>query len=351
MAQVRRALAVAAGGVLTASLAGAAFADVSEPASDPRAVQLLAGAADAGRTTSYVGTQVVMLWSDDSQRSATVQVSHRAGTGSLIEVEPTATTAAHRSFEPDGVASAATAGLSAQVLALVAQNFVVTLAGSGEVIGRATDVVAVDRPDGTAAQRLWIDRDTRLVLRRKFYDSAGELVRQTAFVTLQPTTPDFTGVPMPQTLQAADRSTQQASGADLSAFGAAGWRLPSAPAGMVVLANRVEGSGDDQVLHVTYSDGLGTLSLFEQRGRLDASGLADWDRDEIGGVPVYVSQGYPRRIVWDGGDRVYTVVAECRDPAVEHVVRSLPRGHSAGGLDDRVGRGARRVGSWINPFG
>jgi sigma-E factor negative regulatory protein RseB len=350
VAQVRRALAVAAGGVLTASLAGAAFAEVSEPASDPRAVQLLAGAADAGRTTSYVGTQVVMLWSDDSQRSATVQVSHRAGTGSLIEVEPTATSPAHRAFEPDDVASAATAGLSAQVLALVAQNFVVTLAGRGEVIGRATDVVAVDRADGTAAQRLWIDQDTRLVLRRKFYDSAGALVRQTAFVALQPTTPDFTDVQLPQTVLAADRSTQAGS-ADVSAFGADGWRLPSAPAGMVVLANRVEGSGDDEVLHVTYSDGLGTLSLFEQRGRLDPSGLDDWDRDEIAGVPVYVSQGYPRRVVWDGGDRVYTVVAECHDPAVEHVVRSLPRGHSAGGLDDRVGRGVRRVGSWINPLG
>lgn len=344
---MRRVLVLAAGGVLTASLAGAALAHASSSAalSDPRAVQLLTAAVEAGRTTDYVGTQVVMLWSGDHERSATVQVAHRAGSGSLIEVEPTATTRGHRVFEPDRVASSATAGLSEQVLALVTRNYVVAVEGREDVIGHQSDVVVVRRPDGTPAQRLWIDRESGLVLRRKFYDPRGGLVRQTAFVTLRRTTPTFDQPPAP----AAPEAVQIG---DTAAVRDERWRLPdNPPTGMVALDSTVTGAGDDAVLRVTYSDGLGTLSLFEQRGRLDADGLAAWRQDEIAGVPVWVSSGYPRRIVWSGGDRVYTVVAECNDPAVEHVVRSLPRGQARNGLGHRLTRGVRRVGSWVNPVG
>jgi len=346
---MRRVLVLAAGGALTASLAGVAIADVAaQTETDPRAVRLLAEAVVAGRTTDYIGTQFVMLWAGDGQRSATVQVAHRAGSGSLIEVEQTATTHGHRTFEPDRVASASTAGLSDQVLALVARNYVVTLEGVEEVIGRRADVVAVRRPDGTPAQRLWIDRDSRLVLRRKFYDSAGGLVRQTAFVSLRRERPSFAGT-MPVAAVTADGAVETG---DAAAARDARWRLPdNAPAGMVALDSSVRGSGASAVLRVTYSDGLGTLSLFEQPGRLDASGLDGWERGRIAGVPVWISRGYPRRIVWSGDDRVYTVVAECHDPAVEHVVRSLPRGQVSQGLGDRLGRGVRRVGSWVNPAG
>jgi hypothetical protein len=345
---MRRVLVLAAGGVLTASLAGVAVADAMtyDGRTDPAAARLLAAAVEAGRSTDYVGTQVVMLWAGDRQRSATVQVAHRAGTGSLIEVEETATSRAQRTFEPDRVGSAATAGLSEQVLELVARNYVVSLEGVEEVIGRGADVVAVRRPDGTPVQRLWIDRDSRLVLRRKFFDSAGRLVRQTAFVSLRRERPTFTE-PLPVAEVTLDGAVQLG---DAAGARNGRWRLPdNAPAGMVALDSSVRGSEADAVLRVTYSDGLGTLSLFEQPGRLDASGLDGWVRDEIAGVPVWVSPGYPRRIVWSGGDRVYTVVAECHDPAVEHVVRSLPRGQASKGLGDRLGRGVRRVGSWVNP--
>lgn len=343
---MKRVLVLAAGGVLTASLAGGALAEASSGAlSDPRAVQLLIAAVEAGRTTDYVGTQVVMLWSGDHERSATVQVAHRAGEGSLIEVEATATTRGHRVFEPDRVASSATAGLSDQVLALVARNYVVAVDGREDVIGHQSDVVVVRRPDGTPVQRLWIDRDSRLVLRRKFYDPRGALVRQTAFVSLRQTRPTFAKPP-------AATVPEPVHTGDAAALRDTRWRLPdNAPAGMVALDSRVSGAGDDAVLRVTYSDGLGTLSLFEQRGRLDTAGLSGWRPDAIAGVPVWVSSGYPRRIVWSGTDRVYTVVAECNDPAVEHVVRSLPRGQARNGLGQRLTRGVRRVGSWVNPVG
>ena len=345
---MRRVLVLAAGGALTMSLAGVAMADAAgQDLSDPRAVRLLADAVEAGRTADYVGTQLVMLWAGDQERSATVQVAHRAGSGSLIQVEETATTPGHRTFEPERVASASTAGLSDQVLGLVARNYVVSLEAGEEVIGRPADVVVVRRPDGTPAQRLWIDRDSHLVLRRKFYDSAGGLVRQTAFVALRRERPTFAEpLPVGEVTQGAVQVGDKAATND------GRWRLPdNAPVGMVALDSSVRGSGADAVLRVTYSDGLGTLSLFEQPGRLDADGLAGWTRGEVAGVPVWVSRGYPRRIVWSGGDRVYTVVAECHDPAVEHVVRSLPRGQVSNGLGARLGRGVRRVGSWVNPAG
>lgn len=342
---MRRALLLAAGGVLTVSLTGVSFADVRPTQdSDPRALGLLAAASHAGRDVSYEGTQVVMLWLGDRQLSASVRIAHRAGAGSLIELEPTASTRGRTVFEPAGQGTGGLAGPSAEALDLVRRNYVVALDGSDDVLGRAVDVVLVRTRAGRLVQRLWIDRDTALPLRRTFYDASGRLVRQTAFVSLTERTPSF------PTVQAATVPVHAATGSvDATGLRAAGWHVPAAPDGMVAYDAVLSGSGAGAVLHLSYTDGIESMSLFEQRGRLDSSALHGWRRARIGGVRGWVSAGYPRRAVWSAGDHVYTLVTDSDERSVEQLIGSLPRGDAPDGLSPRLRRGVRRVASWINP--
>ena len=336
---------VAAGVLLTLTLSGVAAADVAPTQeSDQRALDLLVAASEAARSTDFQGTQIVMLWMGDRQLSASVQVAHRAGVGSMINVERTANAPGRTVFEPDDATSVS--GMSAQTLALVRRNYVVRLEGAQDVMGRRLDVVLIRTRSGNAVQRLWIDRKSGLAVRRAFYDDAGTLTRQTAYVTLTDTTPDFIAPTQVASIPVSGRF----SVADASGLRGAGWHAPNVvPDGMVAFDSSVTGGGTDAVLRVSYTDGIATLSLFEQRGRLDTGGLKGWRRSEIAGVTVWTSSGYPRRVVWSGGDRVYTVVTECEPRSVEQMVRSLPRGDSSPGFVRRVVRGAHRVGSWVNP--
>lgn len=346
---MKRAVLLAAGAVLTVSLAGAALADLPVVEdSDPFALELLAAASHAGRQSNYEGTQLVLLWLGEKQLSASVQISHRAGSGSMIRVEGTTSTAERTVFEPDGQGSAGMAGPSAEALALVRRNFVVSLEGSDDVLGRPVHIVLVRTRAGQPVQRLWIDRSSGLPLRRKFYHENGQLVRQTAFVSLTERTPSFATVPV------ATVPVRRSTGTvDVAALRAQGWSVPAAPDGMVAYDAVVSGTGAAAVLHLAFTDGIQSMSLFEQRGRLEDSGAAlrGWRRTRIDGTRVWISGGYPHRAVWASGEHVYTVVTECPEQSVEQMVRSLPRGGAPDGLAPRVRRGALRVASWVNPAG
>ena len=64
-------------------------------------------------------------------------------------------------------------------------------------------------------------------------------------------------------------------------------RLPGPLA--LVDARRRDGTSDG-IVHLSYSDGIATVSVFEQRGRLDADGLAGHHREVVDGHEVWVTR-------------------------------------------------------------
>jgi short-subunit dehydrogenase len=71
--------------------------------------------------------------------------------------------------------------------------------------------------------------------------------------------------------------------------------------------------GEQDIVHLSYSDGIASVSVFEQRGRLDEDGLAGHRRQAADGHAVWVRGEVPRRVVWSSGGTVYTVVADLGD--------------------------------------
>ena len=347
-----------AGAVSLLAPAGSAAADASgwrpSAESDPAALQLLRKAAGAGDATAYAGVQYLSSWgADGGSTSVVVEIRHVPGEGSTVQVRATPGTGGIRVYEGDR--SEASHALGGQALALLERKYDVGLAAPDSVAGRPADVVEVHRPDGSLAARLWLDAGTGLLLRREVIDRRGRMTGASAFVELQvgrglaPTTGDEVrgevSEPAPRPW---DRRLQAA---DLARLRDRGWAVPDKlPGGLELYDARSRDSDGEQVVHLSFSDGLSTVSLFEQKGRLDTRQLSSWRRQKIGGARVYLRDTVPQRMVWSSRGKVYTVLADAPEETVRSAISRLPHSAPATGLLHRMGRGLFRVGSWFNPF-
>lgn len=322
----RRGVAVAAatGAGLTGLLSGIrpAYGDVIGDGGADRAAQLLARAAQAAADTAYSGQELVVDASAPARRQAVVSVAH-----------------------PSGSLTQPGSGLSPPPLDLIQEHYLLsTAAATDTVAGRQADVVAVRTRDGRVVARFWLDRATGLVLRRELHDAAGRVVQASSFLRLRVGTAATatTTAPTPWRL---DLGRSQ-----LSALRAHGWWVRATlPDGLELYDARMGIIGGARVLHLCYSDGLSTVSVFEEKGRLNTARLAGWQRDRMGSATVWL-QNAPLRVVSSGRDTVYTVVADAPVAVVRAVVTHLPHGKQHAGLWSRIVHGLARIASWLNPF-
>lgn len=330
---MRRALVAGVGaGLLVTTVPALAGTDApTATASEATALAVLDRAARAGRVLPYSGTQYVAAWQDGTTGATLVDVEHQPGHDAVVTAAPTA-------GGPD-VPAVATPALDDRLVALLARSYDLAVAGPGRCTGRDTTVVEA-REQGRVAGRFWVDRDSGLLLRREVYDEQGRRVRSSAFVDLE------VGRARPQPAPALTaRPVEQ----DAGALRAQGWQVPEElPHGMRLFETRLTG---DRVLHLAYSDGLSTVSLFAQKGALGTGPMAGFAAEEVGDRPVWVRREAPERVVWSGGGRVWTLVSDAPADTVRAAVAALPRDPAPrDGLLARLGRGAARMLGALNPF-
>jgi sigma-E factor negative regulatory protein RseB len=320
---------------------------VPHPVVQAEARRLLARAAAAPAVTPYHGVQFVSAWTSAGATSEVVDVDHVPGKGTTVRSDGTVVAPAqHMTLLAAGAPSIADGG----VVGLLAAHYSLRVVGVDTVAGRAVDVIAARRPGARRSAhdtaRFWLDRASGLVLRREVYDQGGRTTRASAFVSVSVGQGDVSSDPTQRAWSATMDS------AALARLCVHGWHCPSALPGPLALVDaRRGGAGDEDIVHLSYSDGIATVSLFEQRGRLDEKALAGDQRATEGGAAVYVRGQVPRRVVWSSGGVVYTVVADAPERTVDDVVAALPHTGAGDGTLGRLGRGLDRVASWFNPFG
>jgi sigma-E factor negative regulatory protein RseB len=332
-----------AGGVAAAFLllwlmaAGDATAD-RRPGSDRDALRLLGDAAAAARTTTYEGMQVTTTWNGRQAATTHASVSNTSGTGTFLRGSSVDGGEATGQARTDGVRGGL-GGFTATMLDLLARNYSVIRAKDGSICGRPAHVVEARRPDGTAAGRFWIDRDTGLMLYRELLDAKGRAASTTGFDSLRVLR---AGAPAGAPQAVASAPGRLLATADLGTLRDHGWTLPGRLPGGLSLQ---EARRSDDVVHLTYSDGLSIVSVFVQPGRLDPSRFSRWRRATRGGRTVFRYDTLHRWAVWDSRGYVYTVLADAPEGTSDAVVGALPHGET--GFRERVARGFAR----LNPFG
>lgn len=319
------------------------------PASDRKALAMLEQAAKAARSTAYEGVQFVSRWSPDGTTSMLVDIQHLPQDGTLMRVRGTSTEPGGEVFTASGGQSAGLSDTSGGPVELLARNYAVMTVGTGSVAGRRAVIVESRRRDASLAGRFWLDRQTGLMLRREVFDSRGATVRASAFIDISLGNPSFTGH-LPPMLPEPWRARVAAS--DLTGLRAAGWECPDRlPAELARYDVRRADDGAGPVLHSSYSDGLSSVSLFEQKGRLDIRSLDGHREERRGDTTVYVKDGLQQSVVWSAHGTVYTVLADAPQETVQAVVAALPHEKVESGVVARMKRGFERVASWMNPFG
>jgi sigma-E factor negative regulatory protein RseB len=350
MTRLRLLLLVAGAGTLLAGLPANAAVHATPDsttsgaaAGEPRALQLLTAASRAARARVYSGTQYVSSWRADTASSSVADVQHTSDGRSVISVRPTA----------GGVADsmvALTTDLDARLLRLLADHYALDVAPDVTCNGRLAHVVEASRSGvagaGAVAGRFWIDAASALILRREVFDTAGRLVRSSAFATIE------VGGAAPGPVEATAAAASGLSEADLDRLRADGWQVPATLPGELELFDaRLRTHDGERVLHLSYSDGLSTLSLFAQRGRLGSTRMAGFTKEKMGRAAIWVRPASPERVVWGGGGRVFTLLSDAPPDAVHAVVTTLPHEKlPKTGLLARLQRGLARLGSWLNPF-
>lgn len=183
--------------------AAAAPAATASPAStsSPVAADLLRQASRADDHISYTGTTTSVIYNEHGADSTVVRVDHAAPSkwrmwyvapadayGRLIVSDETTT----YQYEPKtatvyseswGQAPALTLDLDT---AKVLKNYSSDIVASVDIAGRkAITISLVSKYTGVLAQRVWVDAETKIVLKRETYDSDGSISSKTSFDTIR----------------------------------------------------------------------------------------------------------------------------------------------------------------------
>jgi len=325
-------------------------------------MHILDGAADAGLSTSYQGTELVSQSGVDGGVKTISRVWHQGDGQTLVQTLSGSTSGAGPSTTsdvvgPDPVSGSPEGvfGVTRSLMALLGKHYVPVYKGGGVIVGRAAAVVELYRFDGSLAARYWLDKQTKVPLRRDLFDASDNMISEDSFVQIK-----FGALALPGLSGVANVRSQSAQYASPSAWVTAnpparfltsltgqGWQvLGSLPGGLPLYAAASTETTSGEVVDLEYSDGLYEVSLFVQRGSLSPQ-MSGWRQVEVNGQQAFVSG---HSITWAGAGLVYTMIADAPAQTVTQVVGVLPSSDSPGTLD-RLGRGFLRLARVINPFG
>jgi len=213
-----------------------------------------------------------------------------------------------------------------------------------EVHLRATDALR---------ERLWVDDETGLVLRRESYGPNGQMLRLAVYLRLEVTPPGSeTGNGQPVPLTTVSQDTEEIDGEGLRALRAAGWVVPSElPRGYEQRAVYAVSGADTSPLHLVYDDGLYSVSVFEQQGPLDTNSLPPGaEQVAAGGGHAWVWPGaMPQRRVWEADGATFTMVGDAPPQEFLALAGAFPA-PTQRGIGERVRAGFARLWSWVSPW-
>jgi len=329
-------------------------------------MRLLTGAADAGLSTSYQGTELISQSDVDGSVKTISQVWHQGGGVTLVETSNGTTMSAAARPAASDVASSdpvsdspeGVFGVTKSLVALLSKHYVAVYRGGATAVNRAATVVELYRFDGSLAARYWLDKQTMVPLRRELFDTSDNVISEDSFVQVKfgpPAASQFAAAGLVKaqaltTVQPAAQPSWVAAAAPaqfVTSLAERGWLVPgSLPGGLPLYAAASATTTSGEVVDLEYSDGLYVVSLFVERGTL-ASNMAGWRQVDVGGQQAFVSG---HSVTWSGLGFVYTMIADAPPQTMTQVVGSVPRSDPPGVIS-RLGRGFIRLAHVINPFG
>ena len=310
---------------------------------------LLQRAVVADDATSYTGTLTSVVYTSDRAESTVVNVDHLAPSqwriwyvapadayGRLIISNETVTyqyePSANKVYSNNWSTSSLELG-DALDTARVEKNYAVQIGAGTSVAGHAAHILTMtSKHSGTLVERLWIDDQTDLILRRETYHADGTIASKASFdnvraVKTLPKALFDLSIPAGMTLVPGATYGQKAA-SDVAASAALTFtvvRPKYLPEGFSLAHESVGVHDDVQTLQLVYNDGLRDFSLFEnatgrmpkfENGAPHAIAVGDEDGSfaEVGGETI---------LSWDSGGLNLTLVGDLSAKELSAIGASL----------------------------
>jgi hypothetical protein len=214
--------------------------------------------------------------------------------------------------------------------------------------GMAREVHLSELATGLRRETLHVDDVTGLIVRRETYGRDGRPVRVVAYTSLD-VGPRTVVLPAPDGRVVVDH---RLSAGALAGLRATGFVLPDRlPRGYELIAALEVAGARVPTVHAVYGDGLYTLSVFQQRGRMARTAVRGASElvTEDGGAVWRWPGSEPRKMVWSGDGGTFTVLTDAPTDEVLTAIAGLPTDPPPSTLD-RLARGMARVGRWFWPM-
>jgi negative regulator of sigma E activity len=216
--------------------------------------------------------------------------------------------------------------------ALLKKNYRAIPAPDETIAGRTAEaIVLVNRYTGQTVMRIWIDAQTRLVLQKERYAANGAVTYSTRFEQIRYTN-DIPRAVFDVPQSGFDRTQGPNHGLpsnDLQAVvRAAGFDAKGPkylPEGFVPVAGDVTDIKNIRTVHLLYSDGIRTVSLFENaRGAaVDLSKFSVRTTKVENGDAQYVETGATTLLAWAHDALHYTLVGELSRDELVRIAASV----------------------------
>ncbi len=189
--------------------------------------------------------------------------------------------------------------------------YTLELLGSDRAAGHATKVISVmPRDEYRYGYRLWLDQSTGLLLKSDLLAQDGAILEQVMFTSLEVLGPDEVREISPTEESRAAQHPRRESSKQQAA---PQWTVEQLPGGFELLESQPM-TEHKNVLHLVYSDGLASVSVFVERAKPEGEAFVVLSR--MGAVNAYgsVEDGYQ-----------VTVVGEVPEITVKSMGRSIKR--------------------------
>jgi negative regulator of sigma E activity len=195
---------------------------------------------------------------------------------------------------------------------------------------RADTVLLYNKYTGQLTMRVYVDKKTKLVLEKELFAPSGALVSQTRFEALRYTN----SIPaalfaVPKGMPTVNGMSHEVPSTDLqTALKSAGFdaRGPQyLPEGFTPLGGEVTDVKGVRTLHLLYSDGLRTISLFENKSDA-AVDLSQYKATatHVESVPAkYVQDGPTTLLAWSQDDLHFALVGDVELSELEAIGASV----------------------------
>jgi negative regulator of sigma E activity len=215
----------------------------------------------------------------------------------------------------------------------VLQNYRALYDGEAIVAGRPTVSIAlINKYTGERAMRVWIDRETHLVLKKEEYHANGAVASQTHFEDLRYTQsiPDgIFSVEPPAGFARVSGQDVATPSSDIDKVikeaGFAPYKPKALPQGFDIVSADVTTVSGVRTLHLLYSDGLRSISLFENAtdAAADFGSLHPKALYFEGHDAEYVEDGPTTLLTWKEHDIYFALVGDLLRNELVQIAKSV----------------------------